>query len=310
LHPDFLSYRYIPWEEGYAFAHLEILEVKGGYNKGDGKYSSYVVKCRVVADAWNVLEEGSDLNLVCTYREAEFFETISSVLLRFEVRGTFAYTNKDGETGYGMLLDQAFNYLGCFPLEDGKVKLNIMEEYLKTNNLKLNYVGNHKISSDPDYVYCTFEDVASIVGEGMAVETAVENLRDVYEKYQTGEYNHNFSVDLISKMNYGEYIRLTKQESTPEDFKKFGTEIKLAYLVFPREESRDIILSDGTVYPFLTVMKLPEDAWEMLMKEVAEFEQACTDENGVLNAEACIQKIKQREGTYNVWSVLGGYELR
>ena len=77
LFPDFLSYRYMPWKEGYAFAHLEILEVESGYRyQYDEKsyYDSTVVKCRVISDAWNVLEEGSELNFFIN-GNGEFFNT-------------------------------------------------------------------------------------------------------------------------------------------------------------------------------------------------------------------------------------------
>ena len=307
LHPDFMSYRYMPWEEGYAFAHLEILEVKNGY-RYEYNNNCYVVKCRVVADAWNVLEEGSDLNLVCTYYGgAEFFETVSSVLIRLPVQETFPYENKDGEKGNGMLFAQSFRFLGCFPLEDGKVKLDIMEAYLKANNLKLNYVGNSGISSDPDYVYCTFDDVASIVANEMTVEAAIANLRNVYEKYQTGEYNH-LSVALVSQMNYGEYCRVIEGTLTDEDIDKFGFRLAVEYASMPPLVFTELSLSDGTKFEFCTRAEISEKWMKKLVEEdIPSIELAHTDENGKLNAEACVEEIKKREFGY-CWTSLYGIE--
>lgn len=304
LFPDFLSYRYMPWHEGYAFAYLEILEVKNGY-RYEYNNNCYVVKCRVVADAWNVLEEGSDLNLVCTYKEAEFFETVSSVLLRFPVLDTFVCTSKDGDSVRGMLFDVGLEYLGCFPVEDGKVKLDIMEAYLKANNLKLNYEGNSGISSDPDYVYCTFDDVASIVANEMTVEAAIANLRNVYEKYQTGEYNH-LSVALVSQMNYGEYCRVIEGTLTDEDIDKFGFRLAIEYASMPPLVFTELSLSDGTKFEFCTRAEISEKWMKKLVEvDIPSIELAHTDENGKLNAEACVEEIKKREFGYCWTSVYG-----
>ena len=295
LFPDFLSYRYMPWHEGYAFAHLEILEVKNGY-RYEYNNNCYVVKCRVISDAWNVLEEGSELNFVTD--EWDFFRSVSSVLLRLPVRGTFSCVNADGEKIKAMLFEINLEYLGCFPVEDGKIQLNKIETYLKEYNKKLNYVSNSIISYDPDYVYCTFEDVASLVGEGMAVETAVENLHNVYEKYQTGEYNY-LSADLVSTMTYGEYCRVLEGTWTEEDRANFGPTFALEYIHLPPLFSIELSLSDGTTFEFCTRMELPESLVERLMKEkVVELEAVCTDENGKLDAEKCIEMIKELEIEY------------
>ena len=304
LFPDFLSYRYMPWEEGYAFAHLEILEVKGGYNKGDGKYSSYVVKCRVVADAWNVLEEGSELNLVGNYKIKDFFGSVSAVLIRFPVGETFPYENKDGEKGSGILFEQNFKFLGCFPLEDGKVNLEIMEKYLKENNLKLNYVGNSLISNDPDYVYCTFDDVASIVADEMNAETALENLRNVYEKYQTGEYNY-VSVKLASQMTYGDYCRMIEGTLTKEDFSKYGvTTLGLEYVSLPSLATREFSLSDGTVFELCTRIEIPDSYLPELLAEIDRIEKLYTDEKGVINSQKCIEEIQAASWLHSFKSIL------
>ena len=307
LFPDFLSYRYMPWEEGYAFAHLEILEVKGGYKVDDGNYNRYVVKCRVVEDAWNVLEEGSELNLVGNYKIEDFFGSVSAVLIRFPVGETFPYENKDGEKGSGILFEQNFKFLGCFPIEDGKVNLEIMEKYLKENNLKLNYVGNSGISNDPDYVYCTFDDVASIVADEMNVETALENLRNVYEKYQTGEYN-DLSVALVSQMNYGEYCRVIEGTLTDEDIDKFGFRLAIEYASMPPLVFTELSLSDGTKFEFCTRAEISEKWMKKLVEEdIPSIELAHTDENGKLDTEACIEEIKKREFGY-CWTSLYGLE--
>ena len=266
-----------------------------------------MVKCLVVADAWNVLEEGCDLNLVCTYSEAEFFETVSSVLIRLPVQETFPYENKEGDKGYGMLFGQSLNFLGCFPLEDGKVKLDIMEAYLKANNLKLNYVGNPTISSDPDYVYCTFDDVASIVDDEMAVETAVENLRDVYERYQTGEYNY-ISADLVSKMTYGDYCRMMEGTLTKEDFKKYGL-VALAngYAGLPPLFSKEFSLSDGTKFEISTRVEIPDSYLPKMIANFESFEKQYTDENGVLNSKSCVEAIQALEGYYGFMAIIHAY---
>ena len=302
LHPDFLSYRYMPWYEGYAFAQLEILDVEEGYRyqySEENYYNRTVVKCRVISDAWNVLDEGSELNLFIPGKDA-FFKTVSSVLLRFKVEEFYPCVNKSGETVTGMLFEQSLEWLGCFPLEDGKVNLEIMEEYLKKNDLKLNYEGNSLISYDPDYVYCTFDDVASIVADEMNVETALENLRPIYEKYQTGEYNY-LSVDLVSTMTYAEYCRVIDGTWTEEDRKHFGPTFAVEYAHLPPLFSIELSLSDGTTFDFCTRMELSESLIERLMKEIVAYAEAiCTDENGVLDAEKCIETIKWSEVEYSL----------
>ena len=331
LHPDFLSYRYMPWEENFAFAHLEILSVEEGYRQiadlqTDGTYDYYndpgtsdqnyrflLVKCRVIKDYWNALEEGSEINLfIETGRTVDYkqydgeyskdvIRNAESLLMRLEIAQYHIYDNKDG---HEITEDVAHVYvekLGCFPIVDGKISLEELNRFL------------NQIGAEPWYdigvggvpVVCSFSDVENILAEGMTLETAAENLSMVYAKYQTGEYNH-VDIDLVSKMNYGEYVRLVNQESTDEDFRKYGTEIRLAYLLFPKEESRDIILSNGTVYPIFTVFILCDEDWSQLISEVAEIEKVYTDENGVLDEESCIAKIKKRESFYNLLSVLNG----
>ena len=110
LHPDFLSYRYMPWEEGYAFAHLEILEAKRGYryignlNK-DGtydydlypasKYTVMLLKCRVIEDAWDIFEPGTEINLYIEgYEESLVYSGWDSMLVKLKPNnGDIVYDN-------------------------------------------------------------------------------------------------------------------------------------------------------------------------------------------------------------------------
>ena len=306
LFPDFLSYRYMPWKEGYAFAHLEILEVESGYRyQYDEKsyYDSTVVKCRVISDAWNVLEEGSELNFFIN-GNGEFFNTVSSVLLRFPVKESFPCVNIAGEKVTAILFDVDLEYLGCFPIEDGKVQLKKLETYLNFHNKKLNYEGNSLISDDPNYVYCTFDDVASIVAEGMETETAVENLRNVYAKYQTGEYN-SFNISLMSRMTYGEYCRMLEGTLTKEDFDRLGkTELGLAYSTLPGLVTREFSLSDGTVFELCTRIEIPDSYLPELLAEFDRLEKMYTDENGVMNTKKVLEAIDSAIWSYNFKAIL------
>ena len=168
---------------------------------------------------------------------------------------------------------------------------------MKNYHKKLNYVGNSKISYDPDYVYCTFDDVASIVAEGIAAETALDNLRNVYEKYQTGEYNY-LSVDVVSKMTYSEYCRVIEGTLTDEDIFKFGTSFRIEYPRLPPLYSLELSLSDGTVFEFCTRVELSETLKARLAEFIVKTEVKYTDKNGILDAESCIKEIKACEYMY------------
>jgi hypothetical protein len=183
LHPDFMSYRYIPWYEGHSFAHLEILEANRGYryiasqNK-DGSYgydlypsSTYTVmllKCRVIDDAWGVLEPGTEINLfVKNYREGNIYSEFDSILTALKPeKGLTIYDNVAGEEFYSEASSPSLSGFGCFQIEDGKVRLEKIKSYQRSLTWQ-------------NYVPCDFSLIESIVAEDMDVETALENMRIV-----------------------------------------------------------------------------------------------------------------------------------
>ncbi|MBQ8441146.1 MAG: hypothetical protein IJX19_10830 [Clostridia bacterium] len=303
LHPDFLSYRYIPWEEGYAFAHLEILEAKRGYryignlNK-DGtydydlypvsKYTVMLLKCRVIEDVWDIFEPGTEINLYIEgYEESLVYSGWDSMLVKLKPNnGDIVYDNAAGEKFYSEASLPELSGFGCFPIKDGKVQVKQIKSYQSN----LNWY---------EYVPCDFSLIESIIAEDMDAETALENMRIVKERYQTGEYNY-LSAELVSKMTYGEYCRVIEGTWTEEDRANFGPTFAIEYARLPPLFSVDLSLSDGTTFEFCTRMELSESLVERLMKEiVVNTEAICTDENGKLDAEKCIEMIKRSEVEYS-----------
>ena len=319
LFPDFLSYRYMPWGEGYAFAHVEILEKKDGYRKierwteGSGyqeiqnpeSYQYIAYKCRVIEDAWNMFEPGVDIYiLVSDYRTRVYLDSHDSILLRMRTGKLGCYENVSGDRFYADAEAFSLELLGFFPIEDSKVQTKKLENYLKINNIKLNYDGNAEYSRDPDYIYCKFSDVESIACDGMAVETAVANLRDVYERYQTGEYNY-ISVHLVSKMTYGAYCRMMEGTLTKEDFEEYGVAtLGMAYAGLPPLFSKEFSLSDGTKFEIATRVEIPDSYLPMVLADIPHFEKLYTDENGVLNSKACVEAIQAETWLYSFQSIL------
>ena len=323
LHPDFLSYKYIPWEENFAFAHLEILWVEDGcmrvgVTNPDGTYREYSesssmrkehrrVHCRVIEDAWGMLEAGSEIDLFLTpnHREQNFVKSIDSFLLRMEVlvagsSHIYRYENEEGVQEDQDVDVPVIEQLGFFPVIDGKIELEGLESHLAERGKELCFEDLGHMPHNQNR--CEFSCVSAIVADGMEVETALKNLSVVYEKYQTGEYN-NINISLVSKMNYSEYCRMVEGKSTIEDFKKFP-ELALEYAQLPGLFSREIVLSDGTICEFWTRVELTESTWEELMKHVAKLEKMFTDESGVLDAEACIQGIKKNEWFFCYLTIL------
>lgn len=323
LHPDFLSYRYMPWEENFAFAHLEILWVEDGYMRvgvtnPDGTYREYSesssmrkeyrrVHCRVIEDAWGMLEAGSEIDLFLhpNHREQSFVKSIDSFLLRMEVlvagsSHIYRYENEEGVQEDQDVDVPVIEQLGFFPVIDGKIELEGLENHLAERERELCFEDLGHMPHNQNK--CEFSCVSAIVAEGMGAETALENLSVVYEKYQTGE-NNNINISLVSKMNYSEYCRMIEGKSTKEDFKKFP-ELALEYAQLPGLFSREIVLSDGTICEFWTRVELTESTWEELMKHVAKLEKMFTDERGVLDAEACIQGIKKNEWFFCYLTIL------
>lgn len=339
LHPDFLSYRYMPWEENFAFAHLEILWVEEGYRKiatlrTDGTYnykddernppknSDYkymIVKCRVIKDYWNKLEEGSEISFFMLpdtsfpsheypsrYLEdgstMKLLQSMSTMLLRLEVKkGCRIFESKEKATVVTDGICEYLDRLGCFPIIDNRISL----EPMKT------YIGNrtpwYDIASDSKAMHCSFLDVEKIVADGMPLEMAGENLSTVYEKYQTGEYN-DLSVELVSKMNYGEYTRMIEGTSTEEDFKKFGFSFKNAYAGLPPLYSVVFTLPDGTPFEFRTRVELSEE-WEEYLSNLdymqMAVERGCFDENGNLNMEHFNDCVDGYGSYYSLLILLG-----
>ena len=212
--------------------------------------------------------------------------------MRLYVAPHFIFGNGERE-----ILSEAYDFylghVGCFPLVDGKISLDGLKDYLdKTGEKPYNDFEN---KTDPDL--CAFSVVESIVADGMSLETAGENLSTVYNKYQTGEYNH-ISIDLVSQMTYSEYCRMLEGTLEGEDFHKFGTLIMTEYPRLPPLFFLELSLSDGTKFEFCTRVELSETLKKRLAEDIVMFEAECTDENGKLDAEACIQKIKAGEYYY------------
>ena len=327
LHPDFLSYRYMPWEEGYAFAHLEVLEIEEGYRQiaykltdgtfeylkdTSGRGTHVRVRCRVVKDYWNKLEAGSEIDLFINSRitidykhfnedyTLDFLKNTKSFLMRLQVAQPYIYGNGKREI-VSEVYDSYLGHVGCFPLVDGKISLDGLKDYLG------------KIKEEPWYdigvggkpIFCSFSDVENIVADGMSLDTACENLSAIYDKYQTGEYNH-LSIALVSQMNYGEYCRVIEGTLTDEDIDKFGFRLAIEYASMPPLVFTELSLSDGTKFEFCTRAKISEKWMKKLVEEDSpSIELAHTDENGKLNAEACVEEIKKREFGYCWTSVYG-----
>ena len=327
LHPDFMSYRYMPWDENYAFAHLEVLEIEKGYSliaskntdgtfdyfdKQIGRGTHVRVRCRVVKDYWNKLEAGSEIDLFVWAHKThnnkffdeeytlDFLNNTDSFLMRLYVAPHFIFGNGERE-----ILSEAYDFylghVGFFPLVDGKISLDGLKDYLdKIGEQPYNDFEN---KTDPDL--CAFSVVESIVADGMSLETAGENLSTVYDKYQTGEYNH-ILFDIVSKMTYGEYCRMIDGTFKDEDFDKFGIMLAIEYAKLPALVSVELSLSDGTKFEFCTRAEISENWMKKLVEvDIPSIELAHTDENGKLNAEACVEEIKKREFGYCWTSVYG-----
>lgn len=335
LNPEFFAYRYICFDisSSLSFAHLEILEVKPGYEmflEHEGYHTFYksasgtLLKCRVIDDAWTVLEPGTEITLFIEGTEdADYLSGFDSFFIKTRyVKNQHFYTNVSYDDSYfekyGEFLDtvpgERFegkvytlpwkdeNY-NCFPVEDGKMQLRGLDQHLK----KINFPKKDDIDASVEYA-----KIESILADGMLAETALENLRVIKEKYKTGEY-HVIDVELLENLTYGEYCRMIKGTLTQEDFDKYKYEkfdLALEYAYLPGLVSSEFSLSDGTKFEISTRIKLSDNAIEFVESEIKKAEEFCTDKNGVLDVEACIEMIQEDSGLYSYISVLDTYDLR
>ena len=107
-------------------------------------------------------------------------------------------------------------------------------------------------------------------------------------------------------MTYGEYCRMIDGTFKDEDFDKFGIMLAIEYAKLPALVSVELSLSDGTKFEFCTRAEISENWMKKLVEvDIPSIELAHTDENGKLNAEACVEEIKKREFGYCWTSVYG-----
>lgn len=314
LFPDFLSYHCLEWKEGYSFAYLEVLSVESGYRwianlETDGTYcydmypTSYYgvmrIKCRVIEDAWGMFEPGAEINLfVEDVTEQDFLDDLDSFLLKMQVGKFNIYDNTSGEQVYSDGSWGEIKTFNCYPVVDGKIRLEDLKHCLKRLKQK-----NPSYFKDMD-IEADLSKVATIVGEGCDVETAVEKLRDVCEKYQSGEY-HRINIDLVSKMTYGEYCRMLEGTLTKEDFKKLGRlELALAYAALPGLVTREFSLSDGTKFEICTRIEIPDSYLPELLAEIENTEKLYTNEEGILDSQACIEAIQAASWSHSLKAIL------
>ena len=314
LFPDFLSYHCLEWKEGYSFAHLEVLSVERGYRwlgglNTDGTYdyelypSSYYgnmrLICRVIDDAWGILEPGTEINLfVEDPAEQDLLDDLDSFLLKMEVGKFYIYDNVSGEEFYSDGSWGGVETYNCYPVVDGKIRLEDLKRYLKLQKQNNpSYFKNLDIEAD-------LSKVATIVGEGCDVETSMEKLRIIGEKYQSQEY-HRVNLDLVSKMTYGEYCRMMEGTLTKEDFKKLGTmELALAYAALPGLVTREFSLSDGTKFEICTRIEIPDSYLPELLAEIENTEKLYTNEEGILDSQACIEAIQAASWSHSLKAIL------
>ena len=328
LHPDFLAYRSMPLREDAAFAHLEILEICPGYEafkyvknqKSPYMYSgSYtLIRCRVVDEAWGQIEPGTEIGLfVKNAEDVDFLSGFDSCLAKMLLsESTFYFSNTSEEFKSGRYYssvsgDQfegsSFQFypsdpFNCFPLVDGKVQLERLEDHLKEINFP-------REKEDVD-VKAELAKVESMITDGMTAETAMENQHSNFKKFQTGEY-HNILIECLVEMNYGEYRRMIEGTLTQEDFDKFDQfehfDFVLEYAMLPGLVSREFSLSDGTKFEISTRIEIHDSVLPYINDKIEDAEKKCTDKNGVLDVEACIKEIKHWEWYYSYQSIVATY---